>query len=336
MADPLVADLVLEGGGVKGIALVGALSELEARGYRFNRVAGASAGAIVGSLVAAGYSTTEMHDIMAEIDYRKFRDRGFIDRLGFPGKVISVIFEQGIYEGRYLSTWLADLLAQKGKTTFADMKVPDPDSLEPEQQYRLVVMASDISQGCLRKLPWDYHHYAERADEARVVDAVRASMSIPLFYEPVKFQNNEGRDCWLVDGGMLSNFPIDTFDCSPDRAPRWPTFGIKLSAKAHNAQQIINDVHDTPSMLSAMVATLTGFHDQIHLDDPAVTDRTIFVDTTGVNATDFDIDKDTQEQLFEAGRHAAIKFLDGDTTHPGWDWQRYLANHRLPQTAAAA
>lgn len=49
----MFADLVLEGGGVKGIALVGAISVLEERGYEFQRVAGTSAGTIVGSLVAA-------------------------------------------------------------------------------------------------------------------------------------------------------------------------------------------------------------------------------------------------------------------------------------------
>ena len=52
----LAADLVLEGGGVKGIALVGAISVLEERGYGFRRVAGTSAGAIVGALVAAGHA----------------------------------------------------------------------------------------------------------------------------------------------------------------------------------------------------------------------------------------------------------------------------------------
>ena len=55
MAD-LRADLVLEGGGVKGIGLVGAIAVLEERGYLFNRVAGTSAGAIVGALVAAGFA----------------------------------------------------------------------------------------------------------------------------------------------------------------------------------------------------------------------------------------------------------------------------------------
>ena len=66
-------DLVLEGGGVKGIALVGALSVLEEAGYRFERVAGTSAGAIVGSLVAAGIPAADLVDILKGLDYRRYR-----------------------------------------------------------------------------------------------------------------------------------------------------------------------------------------------------------------------------------------------------------------------
>jgi predicted acylesterase/phospholipase RssA len=66
--------LVLEGGGVKGIALVGATSVLEERGYEFRRVAGTSAGAIVGSLVAANAGAAELEEIMRGVDYRRFQD----------------------------------------------------------------------------------------------------------------------------------------------------------------------------------------------------------------------------------------------------------------------
>lgn len=66
----MFGDLVLEGGGVKGIAPVGAISVLEQRGYQFRRVAGTSAGAIVGSLVAANARAAELQEIMRAVDYR--------------------------------------------------------------------------------------------------------------------------------------------------------------------------------------------------------------------------------------------------------------------------
>jgi NTE family protein len=100
MNKPLLnCDLVLEGGGVKGLGLVGALDVLAERGYRVRRVAGTSAGAIVGALVAAGMPTSQLRQIMSTLDYRQFRDPGLIDRLGLPGQAISLWFEQGIYEG---------------------------------------------------------------------------------------------------------------------------------------------------------------------------------------------------------------------------------------------
>lgn len=333
------ADLVLEGGGVKGIGLVGAITVLEERGYRVNRLAGASAGAIVGALVAAGYTSTEMKAIMATLDYRRFQDASLLDRVPLVGKTLSLALEKGIYEGRYLKEWLGARLAEKGVRTWADLKLIDPNSSLPAaQQYKLVVMVSDISQGCLRRLPWDYRHYRVEggADAAPVVDAVRASMSIPFFYEPVAMTAADGKRSWLVDGGMLSNFPVDTFDRPTGEPPRWPTFGIKLSARPEAAQLVSHRVHGAISMAHAMLSTMMGFHDQMHLEDPGTIARTIFVDTTGVKATDFDIDDATQQRLFDNGRRAAEKFLDGGDGQPPWDWERYVEDHRTPGGAAQA
>jgi NTE family protein len=92
------ADLVLEGGGVEGIALVGVISVLEQRGYQFLRVAGTSAGAIVGSLVAANARAAELQEIMRAVDYKGFRD-GPRWRSLFIGKAAALMFQQGIYEG---------------------------------------------------------------------------------------------------------------------------------------------------------------------------------------------------------------------------------------------
>src|SRR5947209_5451978 len=151
VSGPAIADLVLEGGGVKGIGLVGAISVLEERGYKFNRVAGTSAGSIVGALVAAGYSGAELLPIMQNLDYTKFRDGGVIDHLGVFGKALSILVERGIYEGNYLKSWLDEQLAAKSVHTFADLKLIDTDSKLPP--YKLVVMTSDISHGALRRLP---------------------------------------------------------------------------------------------------------------------------------------------------------------------------------------
>ncbi len=324
------ADLVLEGGGVKGIALVGAISVLEERGYRFHRVAGTSAGAIAGALVAAGIPATRMREIMRALNYLDFRDARGLSRFGPLGKGLSLLTHRGIYAGDYLRDWLREVLDEAGVRTFADLRSQDPGaSTTPGRDHRLVVMASDLSQGALRRLPWDYERYGSEADDVDVVDAVRASMSIPFFYRPVKLHDEvEEADCWLVDGGLLSNFPVGVFDRRDGRRPRWPTFGIKLSTREDALQGVRHDVRGVFSMTSAMFSTLLGFHDRAHLEDASVVARTIFVDTMKVRATDFDLDLPTAERLFRNGRDAAQRFLDGTEDRPGWDFDAYVERFR--------
>jgi NTE family protein len=321
------ADLVLEGGGVKGIGLVGAYSSIADAGYTIHRIAGTSAGAIAGALIAAGMPPDDLQAVMRAVDYGRFQDEGFIDHLGLVGKGLSVLFEKGIYEGHYLTEWLDGVLTGLGKRTFGDLRIDDPgSSLPPERAYRLVVMTSDVTRGELVRLPWDYPKYGLDADDQLVADAVRASMSIPFFYEPIRFKarHPDGKPVvsFMVDGGMLSNFPIEVFDRTDGKTPRWPTFGIKLSAKPRAPVLHRFEVKGAFGLARAMVGTMTNFHDQIHIDDPSVLARTMFVDTAHVRATDFDIDETTQDLLFKNGQHGAAKFLSG------WNFDRYVATFR--------
>lgn len=327
MTVDLHADLVLEGGGVKGIGLVGAYSTLRAAGYRTHRIAGTSGGAIVGALIAAGMPPDLMEKTMKELDYNAFEDEGFLDHLGLVGQGASVLFEKGIYEGEYLRSWLDELLTDLGKATFGDLRIDDPGgSLPPERSYRLVVLTSDVSRGRLVRLPWDYPLYGLDPEEQRVADAVRASMSIPIFFEPVRLpyvtQDGKERKSYLVDGAMLSNFPIEIFDRTDGKPPRWPTFGLKLSARPTASADEKFEVHGIFTLVKAMVGTMMNFHDQMHIDDPAVLARTIFIDMFGVKATDFDIDERTQVALFQNGRAAASKFL----AH--WNFNSYVQTYR--------
>ena len=122
----MFADRVLEGGGVKGIALVGAISVLEERGYEFRRVAGTSAGAIAASPVAADALAAELEEIMRALDYRRFQD-GPRWRDLFIGKAMALLFEHGIYEGQHLKEWLGEQLAKLSVHTFADLPYDDAE-----------------------------------------------------------------------------------------------------------------------------------------------------------------------------------------------------------------
>lgn len=102
-SDEPSADLVLEGGGVKGVGLVGALSVLAEHGYGFQRVAGTSAGAVVGALIAAGMPPQRVRAAMEAVDFRRFRDRDLLGKVPLAGPVLSLALERGLYEGEYLT-----------------------------------------------------------------------------------------------------------------------------------------------------------------------------------------------------------------------------------------
>lgn len=340
VAAQLDADLVLEGGGVKGIALAGAISVLDEHGYRFHKVAGTSAGSIVGALVAAGVRGDRLREMMQTIDYHKFQDPPFLGRLGLLGIAAQVLLNKGWCRGEHLRSWLAEMLAEQNVRTFADLRLGDPkaDAALRDatgRNYRFVAMASDVTNGRLVRLPWDYPtRFKVDPDEMPVVDAVRASMAIPYFFTPARCPDHAtGATAWMVDGGMLSNFPVDVFDRTDGTAPRWPTFGIKLSSLP--GQTKLNNVRGVVSLTKAMLSTMTGFYDRMHIDREDVVTRTIFVDTFGVKATDFDLSEATAEKLFESGQRAATAFLDGDEHRSKWDFEAYKQQWRSTPTAAA-
>ncbi|MFI5891866.1 patatin-like phospholipase family protein [Actinoplanes sp. NPDC051513] len=328
----LHADLVLEGGGVKGIALAGAVSTLEERGFQFRRVAGTSAGSLVGALVAAGVRGDDLHTLMRGIEYPKFRDPpSLYRRLGPIGAVGAVVAHKGWCKGDALRTWVADILRERGVSTFADLPLNDAGAAstlkdDEDRRFRFVAMVSDLSQGRLIRLPWDYRsRFGVKPGEASVADAVRASTAIPYYFRPARCPDKQsGRDAWLVDGGMLSNFPIDVFDRS-DVEPRWPTFGIKLSGDPN-----VNDINGVVSLSKAMLSTMTGFYDRLQTIRPDVIARTIVVATDGISATDFDLSRADAERLFENGRDAAARFLDGDDQRPAWNFENYKRRFRQP------
>jgi NTE family protein len=335
---PMNVDLVLEGGGVKGIALVGAFTVLEKHGYRVRRVAGASAGAIVGSLIAHGMSGDEMVAVMTELDYARFLDPTFLSHLGLVGKGTSAALTKGIYKGQWFQHWIDD---QLGGATFGAFRDTDVDpataAADPKLAYRLVVMASDISNRRLARLPWDYStHYPLGAspdggtDDRKVSEAVACSMSIPFFYQPHKLAyewtqggSTEAREAWMVDGGMLSNFPIDAFDRTDGAAPRWPTFGIKLLGRPGDDEGP-RPIGGTIDYVSSIASTVIDYLSRARIDDPALRARTIFIDTQSVDVTDFHLSKDEQLQLFRNGQDAAERFL------ADWDWDTYVERYRAP------
>lgn len=189
-------DLVLEDGG-NGIGLAGVVHGLEKAGLRPDlrcRVAGASAGAVAGALIAAGVPADELEALLRAAPIGEWPENGP------PASLHS-------HRGDPLHQWLTRELGRLGVRTFGDLRIAnDPDSaLPPECAYRLVVAVSDRSRGRVLRLPWDYHQLGLYPDEQPVADAVRASVA------------------------ALATVPVDLFDRRDGRAARWPTVGVRMA-----------------------------------------------------------------------------------------------------------
>ncbi|MCV7402142.1 patatin-like phospholipase family protein [Mycobacterium fragae] len=328
---PLKADLVLSGGGVKGIGLVGAIVALMEAGYAVQRVSGTSAGSVVGAILAAGsrggdYQLTpeQVRELAMTVPYRKFLDPTPITGIPLLGPAWGVLSEEGIYKGDFAHDWVRSELQNLGVRTFGDLAVDD-DNLLPERRYKLVVTVADVTTGQMVRLPWDYRRlYGLDPDEQPVADAVRASMAIPFFFRPAKLTSAGGTTSTLVDGGLLSNFPIDSFARPDGKPPRWPTFGVTvLPNLPQGNDKVIPGLAPLhwfggPTLLEDLITTMIVGHDQAYLSQPWVSARAIRVDSTDVGFLDFKISRRQMDALYERGYDAAQTFL----SH--WDWEDYL------------
>lgn len=308
-------DLVCAGGGVRGVGLVGAVHALAAAGYRFPRVAGSSAGAVVAAMIAAlqaaGQPLSRLDELAQQIDYAKFADRTLLARIPVVGPALSLIAKNGLFRGEYLENLLTDLLGELGVRTFGDLRTGE----EPERNaWSLVVTASDLSRRRLVRIPWDLPNYGLDPDDFSVARAVRASAAVPFAYQPVVVSGAT----W-VDGGLLSNFPVQLFDSTDDQ-PRWPTFGIRLSAPAGMAPT--HQIRGPLSLAFGALETLISDQDAAYIDDPCTVQRTIFVPTESVSALDFDLTDEERAALYDRGLRAAEEFLQT------WDYPRYLRECR--------
>jgi len=332
-SDEKRVDLVFEGGGVKGIGLAGAFSYLDEQGFKPQRVAGTSAGAITAALVAAGYSGQELQSlVLEEMKFKSFEDGG-----RWPvSETLELAAHKGLHPGKYFENWMRERLEQKGVTKFGQLREPSAGAADggDAAQYRLQVIASDITEQRMLVLPRDAEeHLGLDPDELEIAAAVRMSMSIPIFFDPVVYHDprNPHDQRLIVDGGLLSNFPVWLFDSPPGQVPRWPTFGLLLVAPNQRAPLVLGDAPERTdegkvSILGFLMAighTMMEAHDRLYVEQANYA-RTIPINTLGVQTTQFSIDDDPQlkRKLYDSGRDAAAEFLKT------WDFNAYIRTFR--------
>ena len=285
-------DAVFSGGGVKGYSLIGACQTLEEKGYQFSRLAGTSAGSIIAALITAGYSGKEIEKLLMEIDTKDFMDERFGANLPIV-KWLLLYRKLGLYKGDKLQAWIAEKMAAKGIVTFADI---------PKDSLRIVV--SDISNGAIAVLPDDLPKYQCDIRTFSIARAVRMSCGIPFFFEPIKLNCN-GELAYMIDGGVLSNFPLWLFDQENVKKVR-PIIGITLTGDRD--KQPPKRIENALMMFSSLFSTMKDAHDNRYISRKHVK-NIIFIPVKGISSADFDIDAEKKIELIQLGKYLTDQFL---------------------------
>ena len=325
-----IRNLVFEGGGVKGIAYVGALERLEEEKILQNiiRVGGTSAGAINAVLLALDYSGEEVREILWEMDFRKFMD-------GARNPVVGVwrLFREfGWFKGDYFKNWIRKKIAEKTgnpDTTFRQLK-----AMKEAKGFRdLYIVGTNLSTSYSEVFSHEEGHHPDMA----IAEAVRISMSIPLFFRSVK---PESGDCY-VDGGLLRNYPVRLFDRKAyvdthfeirehhekanglrkaedprgDLVYNQETLGFRLDKKeeievfCRGEAPVHHPVPNLIAYLGRLVNAIMEDQQNRHLasDD---WHRTIYIDTGKIETTQFDLSNQDKNGLVTNGRIGVMEYLD--------------------------
>ena len=295
--------LVIEGGGVKGVFVTGALKKLEELGILQNikKFAGSSAGAILVGALACGYTADELYEVMKELDFNQFKDGyGWVF-----GKLYRLFRKYGLYRGKTFYDWYGDIIA---------VKTGDKD-ITLEQIYYNYGKTVVVTGTCMnRKKTYYYSHITHPNMTLR--KAVRISMGIPGFFEAIFMRNEEdGQMDILVDGGYLNNYPIKVFDKDYDESVDLTkkVIGINLfSHDEHPESQIYNGYTDINGMIdylgclfSTALLQIERLH--IHKEDWL---RTIPIQSNDVSAIDFDLSLKKKQEMFKSGYDDACAFFE--------------------------
>jgi NTE family protein len=316
---PIIRNLVMEGGGSKGIAYGGALLELEKRGVLqgITRTAGTSAGAIQACLLALGYTPQEIVDIITNTPVESFNDDGFVVKAAKR-----MVKEFGWFKGDSFLAKMEQVIYQR--TGNSDLTFWQLHELATSFPFRdLYVTGCNLTEQKLVVFSYETH------PNMRVADAVRVSMSIPLYYKGV-WLNPEGKiigndqprtNCGLfVDGGLLSNFPVEIFDhqryldsTNKDSTFNNQTLGLRLercvqidhelSQKHGLARQDITDIESYMDALTSIIMR------NVKTPNPRDIERTIYINDQGFSARVRKVPEKERQQMMAAGQHGVIEFF---------------------------
>lgn len=326
------ADGVFQGGGIKGLGLVGALEAFADHDAYPDKyvdewmcLAGTSAGAIVAAYLACGHSVGDTANLVKGAPYAEFCDYGFGGKV--IGAAVNLMQHHGMAHGERFLEWFRDAIGAK---TFGDIG---------KSGRTLKMIATDVTRREMLVLPDALSAYRDptggepiEPDRFEVADAVRMSMSIPYFFQPVQLVHDQtGVVSTIVDGGVLSNFPVWIFDVA-DRDPTRPTFGFKLvggKSAGSSFQGIAHALGWPVQMGSDIFHTSCDAWDKYWVSHATYV-RTCTISAGDVGTTDFNLTAAQRDGLLHSGRDAANAFLSA------WDPGAYVNEHGRGLAPAAA
>ena len=226
--------LVLSGGGARGLAHIGAIETLESHGYEITSIAGCSMGALIGGMYAAG-KLPEVKDWVLALDRRK---------------VLSLVD---------FSLSLTHLV--KGDRVMEALKEIVPDVNIEDLPIPYTAVATDWNSG--KEVVFNH---------GSLYDAIRASISIPLFLNPIRWE-----DMLLVDGGLVNSLPLN-------RVVRHSgdlLFGINVSTHDYQGellmQQFVERKLLSKSMPAAVMNRIMKHFEGININYVTLLMRTIAI-----------------------------------------------------------
>ena len=259
----------MKGGGVKGLALAGALLEL-GKHFSFDTFAGTSAGGIAAVLLGAGYKPSELLKLLRTKDFSDFKDASFL------GAIWNFVKTRALYPGNEINNWIGKLLNAKFINMLREVQLSDFES-------HTIVYSTRANDGTLV-----FDSKNERK-ETHASFAARCSMTIPFFFSPETVDGIK-----VYDGGLRNNFPIKIFT---ESYPNKPVIGLFLVSGSKKDGSTIGDLRNI--IIDGEEATIVEEN----------LDKIVVIDPRPIRTKDFDLSETKKHYLICCGILGALKFI---------------------------
>lgn len=325
-------NLVFEGGGILGIAYLGVLDYLFHNGIMNNsrRVAGTSAGSITACITSFNLPFNDVKVIADSLDYKKVPYKGKTDSLKYIPEAEKKNIEQlfgdidcvyrllknyGWFSTEYFYDWIKTVIeAQFDRTkkqppyTFADFKNP---LLHKQNRpfLDLYIIGTDMSNKTSRVFSF------ETTPMMEVAQAVRISMSIPLFFEAVEINDIEVTGNYLTnifcDGGVMNNYPINIFDSSKFNGNLFHGANMNTLGARFKSSVKYTKIDNLLKFIENLSLSSMRIQQEAYNNSPLDKARSISINILEVSPVDFNVspNDDTYNFLYTQGYNAAKAYF---------------------------